>query len=80
MEAVKSLFGMRVVRLDGRTYAGWGRMFLRDFLGKLIVRLVSSLLVITSIIACCWLLWTRTSRSSGTRSPGQSWLTILAGN
>jgi uncharacterized RDD family membrane protein YckC len=54
----KQLLGMRVVRLDTRTYAGWGRMFLRDFVGKLLVALVSSLIpFIGGIIADCWLLW-----------------------
>lgn len=53
----KQILGMRVVRLDQRTYAGWGRMFLRDFIGKLVVGVVSSLLVVTWVIACCWLLW-----------------------
>jgi uncharacterized RDD family membrane protein YckC/ribosomal protein L32 len=53
----KQILGMRVVRLDTRTYAGWGRMFLRDFVGKLIVGAISSLLLVTWVIACCWLLW-----------------------
>jgi uncharacterized RDD family membrane protein YckC len=54
----KQLLGMRVVRLDSRTYAGWGKMFLRDFVGKLLVALVSSLIpFVGGIIADCWLLW-----------------------
>jgi RDD family len=53
----KQILGMRVVRLDRRTYAGWGRMFLRDFVGKLIVGVISSLLLVTEVIALCWLLW-----------------------
>jgi uncharacterized RDD family membrane protein YckC len=54
----KQLLGMRVVRLDTRTYAGWGRMFLRDFVGKFLVALVSSLIpFVGGIIADCWLLW-----------------------
>jgi uncharacterized RDD family membrane protein YckC len=54
----KQLLGMRVVRLDTRTYAGWGRMFLRDFVGKLLVALVSSLIpFLGGVIADCWLLW-----------------------
>jgi uncharacterized RDD family membrane protein YckC len=54
----KQLLGMRVVRLDTRMCAGWGRMFLRDFVGKLAVLFVSSLLpFIGTIVAYCWLLW-----------------------
>jgi uncharacterized RDD family membrane protein YckC len=54
----KQVLGMRVVRLDTRTHAGWGRMFLRDFLGKLIVAIVSSLIpFIGTVAADCWLLW-----------------------
>jgi uncharacterized RDD family membrane protein YckC/RNA polymerase subunit RPABC4/transcription elongation factor Spt4 len=54
----KQLLGMRVVRLDTRTYAGWGKMFLRDFVGKLLVAMVSSLIpFIGGVIADCWLLW-----------------------
>ena len=54
----KQLLGMRVVRLDTRTHAGWGRMFLRDFIGKLIVALVSALIPFVGTIAAdCWLLW-----------------------
>lgn len=54
----KQILGMRVVRLDKRTYAGWGRMFLRDFVGKLIVGVVASLIpFIGNVIASCWLLW-----------------------
>lgn len=53
----KQILGMRVVRLDRRTYAGWGRMFLRDFVGKLVVGVISSLLLVTEVIALCWLLW-----------------------
>jgi uncharacterized RDD family membrane protein YckC len=54
----KQLLGMRVVRLDQRTYAGWGRMFLRDFVGKLIVGVVGALLFgVGDVIADLWLLW-----------------------
>ena len=54
----KQLLGMRVVRLDTKTHAGWGRMFLRDFIGKLVVAAVSSLIpFIGDIAADCWLLW-----------------------
>lgn len=54
----KQVLGMRVIRLDTRTYAGWGRMFLRDFVGKLLVAVVSSLIpFIGAVIADCWLLW-----------------------
>lgn len=54
----KQLLGMRVVRLDTRAYAGWGRMFLRDFVGKGIVWLVGvALFAIGAVIADCWLLW-----------------------
>lgn len=54
----KQLLGMRVVRLDQRTYAGWGKMFLREFLGKLIVYFVASFVFgIGALIADCWLLW-----------------------
>ena len=54
----KQMLGMRVVRLDQRTYAGWGRMFLREFVGKLIVSLIASIIfLIGTVIADCWLLW-----------------------
>jgi uncharacterized RDD family membrane protein YckC len=54
----KQMLGMRVVRLDQRTYAGWGRMFLREFVGKLIVWLIASFIfVIGAVIADLWLLW-----------------------
>ena len=54
----KQVLGMRVVRLDERVSARWGRMFLREFVGKLIVGVVSSLLFgIGAIVADCWLLW-----------------------
>jgi uncharacterized RDD family membrane protein YckC len=54
----KQLLGMRVVRLDTRTHAGWGRMFLRDFVGKLIVAVIGSLIpFIGNVVADCWLLW-----------------------
>jgi uncharacterized RDD family membrane protein YckC len=54
----KQLLGMRVIRLDTRTYAGWGRMFLRDFVGKGIVWLIGYLILfIGAVIADCWLLW-----------------------
>jgi uncharacterized RDD family membrane protein YckC len=54
----KQLLGMRVIRLDTRMYAGWGRMFLRDFVGKGIVWLIAyMILFIGGVIADCWLLW-----------------------
>jgi uncharacterized RDD family membrane protein YckC len=53
----KQVLGMRVVRLDTRAHAGWGRMFLRDFIGKLLVSLTFGLLFIGGVIADCWLLW-----------------------
>jgi uncharacterized RDD family membrane protein YckC len=54
----KQLLGMRVVRLDTRAHAGWGRMFLRDILGKFVVWFVGALLLgIGAIVADCWLLW-----------------------
>jgi uncharacterized RDD family membrane protein YckC len=54
----KQLLGMRVVRLDQRTCAGWGRMFLREFLGKFIVSLIGSFVFgLGALIADCWLLW-----------------------
>lgn len=53
----KQILGMRVVRLDTRAHAGWGRMFLRDFVGKLLVSLTFGLLFIGGVIADCWLLW-----------------------
>lgn len=54
----KQLLGMRVVRLDTRAPAGWGRMFLRDFVGKILVGLVSSLIpFVGNVLADCWLLW-----------------------
>jgi uncharacterized RDD family membrane protein YckC len=54
----KQLLGMRVVRLDTRTRAGWGRMFLRDFVGKILVAVVSSLIpFVGNLLADCWLLW-----------------------
>lgn len=53
----KQMLGMRVVRLDTRAHAGWGRMFLRDFVGKLLVSLTFGLLFIGGVIADCWLLW-----------------------
>lgn len=54
----KQMLGMRVVRLDQRTYAGWGRMFLREFVGKLIVWLIASFIFgIGAVIADLWLLW-----------------------
>jgi uncharacterized RDD family membrane protein YckC len=53
----KQILGMRVVRLDTRAHAGWGRMFLRDFIGKLLVSLTFGLLFIGGVIADCWLLW-----------------------
>ena len=53
----KQILGMRVVRLDTRVHAGWGRMFLRDFIGKLLVSLTFGLLFIGGVIADCWLLW-----------------------
>jgi uncharacterized RDD family membrane protein YckC len=53
----KQILGMRVVRLDTRAYAGWGRMFLR-FVGKLLVSAVSSLIpFVGNLAADCWLLW-----------------------
>jgi uncharacterized RDD family membrane protein YckC len=53
----KQVLGMRVIRLDTRAHAGWGRMFLRDFIGKLLVSLTFGLLFIGGVIADCWLLW-----------------------
>jgi uncharacterized RDD family membrane protein YckC len=54
----KQTLGMRVVRLDTRAHAGWGRMFLRDFIGKGIVWLIGALIfAIGAVIADCWLLW-----------------------
>jgi uncharacterized RDD family membrane protein YckC len=54
----KQLLGMRVVRLDTKAHAGWGRMFLRDIVGKFIVALVGALLLgIGAVVADCWLLW-----------------------
>lgn len=53
----KQVLGMRVVRLDTRARAGWGRMFLRDFIGKLLVSLTFGLLFIGGVVADCWLLW-----------------------
>jgi len=53
----KQILGMRVVRLDTRVHAGWGRMFLRDFVGKLLVGLTFGLFFIGGVIADCWLLW-----------------------
>lgn len=53
----KQVLGMRVVRLDTRARAGWGRMFLRDFIGKLLVSLTFGLFFIGGVIADCWLLW-----------------------
>ncbi len=53
----KQILGMRVVRLDTRAHAGWGRMFLRDFIGKLLVSLTFGLFFIGGVIADCWLLW-----------------------
>jgi uncharacterized RDD family membrane protein YckC len=54
----KQILGMRVVRLDTRAAAGWGRMFLRDFAGKLLVGMVAALIpFIGTVIAYCWLLW-----------------------
>jgi uncharacterized RDD family membrane protein YckC len=53
----KQVLGTRVVRLDTRAHAGWGRMFLRDFIGKLLVSLTFGLLFIGGVIADCWLLW-----------------------
>ena len=53
----KQVLGMRVVRLDTRTHAGWGRMFLREIIGKFVVSLVGSLVLIGVVIADLWLLW-----------------------
>ncbi len=54
----KQLLGMRVVRLDQRVHAGWGKMFLRDFVGKGIVWLIGYvILFVGGIVADCWLLW-----------------------
>ena len=54
----KQVLGMRVVRLDQRIYAGWGKMFLREFIGKGIVWLIGTfILLIGQVVADCWLLW-----------------------
>ena len=60
---------------ETRAHAGWGRMFLRDFIGKLLVSLTFGLLFIGGVIADCWLLWDKDKQELWDRSP-EPWLSM----
>ena len=52
----KQLLGMRAIKTDG-TPAGWGTMFLRDWVGKFLVGLAVSFTFGIGLILYFWLLW-----------------------
>lgn len=53
----KQLLKMRVIRSDNLATAGWGRMFLRDFICKGIIGFVAGILIGIGLILYFWLLW-----------------------
>jgi RDD family protein len=64
----KKILRMRVVKLSTGQTVTRGQYFAR-WLGKFVLRLIT----IVGLLAALWLLWTRTGRRSGTRSPRRSW-------
>jgi uncharacterized RDD family membrane protein YckC len=53
----KQLLGMRVVHLQSGRHAGWGRMFLREYVAKSVVAIFVAITFGVGGIVYFWLLW-----------------------